>query len=65
MKYNKQSKEKDKAYFLEGIKMLLSQEETVDNFLSVLEEYKIAQKNKEDSIDKLNNEIKIIKKLKV
>ena len=45
--------------------MLLSQEETVDNFLSVLEEYKIAQKNKEDSIDKLNNEIKIIKKLKI
>ena len=62
---NKQSKEKDKTYFLEGIKMLLSQEETVDNFLSVLEEYKIAQKNKEDSIDKLNNEIKIIKKLKI
>ena len=64
-KMNKQSKEKDKTYFLEGIKMLLSQEETVDNFLSVLEEYKIAQKNKEDSIDKLNNEIKIIKKLKI
>ena len=62
---NKQSKEKDKTYFLEGIKMLLSQEETVDNFLSVLEEYKIAQKNKEDSIDKLNNEIKIKKKIKI
>lgn len=64
-KMNKQTKEKDKEYFLEGIKMLLSQEETIDNFLNVLEEYRIAQKNKEDAIDKLNNEIRIIKKLKV
>ena len=62
---NKQKKEKDKEYFLKGFKMLLSQEETVDNFLSVLEEYRIAQKNKEDAIVKLTNEIKIIKKLKV
>ena len=54
-----------KEYFLKGFKMLLSQEETVDNFLSVLEEYRIAQKNKEDAIVKLTNEIKIIKKLKV
>ena len=64
-KMKKQNKEKDKEYFLKGIKMLLSQEEKLENFLSVLEEYRIAQKNKEDAIHKLNNEIKIIKKLKV
>ena len=64
-KMNKQSKDKDKEYFLEGIKMLLSQDETVDNFLAILEEYRIALRNKEDAIDKLRNEIKIIKKLKV
>ena len=62
---NKQKKEKDKQYFLEGIKMLLSQDETVENFLHVLTEYKIALINKENTIDKLRNEIKIIKKLKV
>ena len=62
---NKQKKEKDKQYFLEGIKMLLSQDETVENFLHVLAEYKIALINKENTIDKLRNEIKIIKKLKV
>ena len=62
---NTQSKDKDKEYFLEGIKMLLSQDETVDNFLAILEEYRIALRNKEDAIDKLRNEIKIIKKLKV
>ena len=64
-KMNKQKKEKDKQYFLEGIKMLLSQDETVENFLHVLAEYKIALINKENTIDKLRNEIKIIKKLKV
>ena len=61
----KQDKENDKQYFLEGIKMILVQEETVENFLSVLNEYRIAKKNKEDAIDKLNNEIRIIKRLKV
>lgn len=66
--YNKMvnsKKEKDKDYFLEGIKLLLIEGETIDNFADVLEDYKIALSNKEDQIDKLNNEIKIIKKLKV
>ena len=64
-KMNKSKKEKDKAYFLEGIKMLLLDEENIDNFLIVLEDYKKALENKKIMIDKLNNEIKIIKKLKV
>lgn len=64
-KMNKSKKEKDKTYFLEGIKMLLLDEENIDNFLIVLEDYKKALENKKVMIDKLNNEIKIIKKLKV
>lgn len=64
-KMNKSKKEKDKTYFLEGIKMLLLDEENTDNFLIVLEDYKKALENKKVMIDKLNNEIKIIKKLKV
>lgn len=64
-KMNKSKKEKDKVYFLEGIKMLLLDNENLDNFLVVFEEYKKALSNKKDMIDKLNNEIKIIKKLKV
>lgn len=57
--------EKDKNYFLDGIKLLLSDGETVDNFPSVLEDYETALTKKNAVIDKLNNEIKIIKKLKI
>lgn len=64
-KMNQAKKDKDKNYFLEGMKLLLLDEETVDNFMEVLEDYKKALENKELMIDKLNNEIKIIKKLKV
>lgn len=64
-KMNNSKKEKDKDYFLEGIKLLLIEGETIDNFADVLEDYKTALSNKEEQIDKLNNEIKIIKKLKV
>ena len=66
--YNKMTqskKDKDKEYFLDGIKMLLLPEENIDNFLSVLEDYKNALVNKLEMIDKLNYEIKIIKRLKV
>lgn len=58
-------KDNDKNYFLEGIKLMLSQNETVDNFQIILQEYKNALLNKEDSVDKLYNEIKIIKRLKI
>ena len=58
-------KEKDKEYFLQGIKLMFSQGETLDNFKEVLAEYNDALISKEDSIKKLHSEIKIIKRLKV
>lgn len=61
----KSKKDKDMEYFQEGIKLMLSQGETMDNFHTILQEYKKALQTKEDSIDKLNKEIKIIKKLRV
>ncbi len=64
-KMQKSTKDKDKQYFLGGIKMLLSEEETVDNFLTVLEDYKKSLSMKQDTEKKLYDEIKIIKKLKI
>lgn len=64
-KMNNAKKDKDKEYFLEGIKLMLAQDETVDNFQNILQEYKTALSVKEENVDKLNKEIKIIKKLKV
>ena len=64
-KMQKSKKDKDKKYFLEGINLMLSQGETIENYKAILNEYSIALKNKEENIDKLYNEIKIIKKLKV
>lgn len=58
-------KEKDQNYYLEGIKMLLKKEETLDNYTSFYEEYKKAYQTRKDIIDNLYKEIKIIKKLKV
>lgn len=65
IKMENAKKEKDKLYFLEGIKLILSEGETIDNFKEILKEYNDALKSKEESVDKLNNEIKIIKRLKV
>lgn len=65
IKMQNSKKEGDKEYFLEGIKLMLSQGETVENFQKILEEYYTALKTKEESINKLYNEIKIVKKLKV
>lgn len=65
IKMQNAKKEKDKEYFLEGIKLMLSQGESLENFHVILNEYKNALNLKEDTINKLYNEIKIIKKLKV
>lgn len=65
IKMKNSKKDKDKEYFLEGLKMMLSSNENVDNFLNVLDEYKEALASKELTVNKLNNEIKIIKKLKI
>lgn len=64
-KMSESKKEKDKNYFLEGMKLLFASGENINNFRDVLEDYKNTLKTKEDQIQKLNNEIKIIKKLRV
>lgn len=58
-------KENDREYFLEGIHLMLSQGENIENFQNVLLEYRNALIAKQETINKLNKEIKIIKKLKV
>ena len=58
-------KEKDKEYFSESIKYMLSPGETVENFREIRKEYLTALEAKEVAIDKLLNEIKIVKRLKV
>ena len=65
IKMIKATKEKTKNYYREGIRMLLQDGETFDNFLQVLNEYRQAVITRKNIIDKLKNEILIIKKLKV
>ena len=65
IKMLKATKEKTQNYYREGIRMLLQDGETFDNFLQVLNEYRQAVITRKDIIDKLKNEILIIKKLKV
>ena len=45
--------------------MLLKNNETIDNYNLIFEEYKNAYEKRKAIIDNLYNEIKIIKKLKV
>ena len=61
----KSKKEKDKNYYLEGMKLLLKNNETLENFITIYEEYKKAYETRKAIIENLYNEIKIIKKLKV
>lgn len=65
LKREKAKKEKDKNYYSEGMRMLFAQGENFENYKNVLEEYKDAFVTRKDIIDKLYNEIKIIKKLRV
>ena len=62
---DKAKKEKDKNYYLEGMKMLLKNDETPENFSSIYEEYQKAYETRKAIIENLYNEIKIIKKLRV
>lgn len=64
-KMQKAKKEKDKNFYLEGMKMLLKNNETLENYSSLYEEYKTAYQTRKGIIDNLNREIKIIKKLKI
>ena len=62
---SQEAKENTKAYYKEGIRLLLQTGETMENFEQVLEEYKSALIIRNKRIDDLYNEIKIIKRLKV
>ena len=64
-KMMKAKKEKDKNYYLEGIKVLLKPGETVENFQSIHQEHQEAYNTRKAMIDKLYSEIKVIKKLRV
>ena len=64
-KMNQSQKEKDKNYYLEGIKALLKKGETVENYLEMYHEYTDAYITRKSMIDKLYEEIKIIKNLRV
>ena len=63
-KMDQANKEKMKNYYLEGIKLLLQQDETIENYKDVLDEYRKALVIRQTRIKDLYNEIKIIKKLK-
>ena len=59
------SSEKQKNYYLEGMNMLFEKGETVENCVNILKEYENTLVEKEKAIDKLNAELKEIKKLKI
>lgn len=62
---NTEKRQKDKDYYLATINYLLKQDETLENFHGLHEEYKSAYELRKNIIDNLYKEIKIIKKLKV
>lgn len=64
-KRDSSKKPSTKDYYTAGMKLLLEQGETLENYKQVLSEYENALVIRKDRIDKLYNEIKIIKKLKV
>ena len=59
------NKQKTKDYYQEGMKLLFQDGETFANYNTVLEEYRQALRTREEVIDRLYLEIKIIKNLKI
>lgn len=57
--------EDKKKYYLEGMKYLLTGQETVDNYSEILNSYRNIVKAKSEQIDKLFDEVKTMKKMKV
>jgi len=57
--------EKKRNYYLEGMKCLLVNKETIENYKEILNSYLNIVNTKNEHINKLFEEIKIIKKLKV
>ena len=68
-KYDKKrlsaNNEDKKNYYLEGMKYLLTGQETIDNYEEILNTYKNIHKTKSEQIDRLFDEIKTMKKMKV
>ena len=64
-KMNKAKNEKDKNYYLNGIMLLLKKDETLSHYQDRYNEYKEAFIMRKGMIDKLYDEIKIVKKLRV
>ena len=60
----KQKTQKGMEYYENGMKELFAKNENMDNYMNVLEDYKTAIDNKNELIDDLYNEVKILKKLK-
>lgn len=58
-------KEKTKNYYLEGMRLLFQEGENFDNYKQVLQEYRDTLISKNDMVEMLYQEIKIIKKLRV
>lgn len=58
-------KEKDENYYAEGMRILLAPGETFDNYAQILGEYTAAIDTREHVKERLYEEIKIVKKLKV
>ena len=65
LKSQKAKKDKDVEYYKEGMRMLFSSGENFDNYKQILDEYRLAVVTREDVKDRLYNEIKIIKKLRI
>lgn len=64
-KMKKCKKEKDIDYYKEGMRLLFARGEDFDNYIQVLTEYEEAIVNREELKERLYEEIRIIKKLKV
>lgn len=60
-----QKKEEKRQYYKEGMEVLLKKNETIDNYADVLYEYNDALIARQEKMEKLEDEIKKIKKLKV
>ncbi len=64
-KADNSNKEKTKNYYHEGMRLLLQEGETFENYDTILNEYKEALVNRNNLIQRLYDEIKIIKRLRV
>lgn len=65
LKSQKAKKDKDIEYYREGMRMLFDSGEDFDNYKKILDEYRMAVITREDVKEKLYNEIRIIKKLRI